>query len=172
MVSKLTSPPAQQEEKKPSAAAKPLTGNALVAPTCPTLPPAKQVEILTGAKPPAVSHDHQSCLQMLFAIAAYSHKDAKRLRAGVPKWYPSTQGTTESQWGQNAPRTSPTTSRCSLGSRALAEAEPAAEPGPHPKGKAFQGLSQTFFASSEQGCSPCRHHYLILSGSAGKGEEH
>lgn len=45
-------------KKKPLAAAKPLTSNALAAPTCPTLPPAKQAEILTGAKPPAVSHNH------------------------------------------------------------------------------------------------------------------
>lgn len=174
MVSKLTSPPAQQEakKKKPSATAKLLTGNALAAPTCPTLPPAKQGKILTGAKPPAVSHDHQSRSQMLFAITAYSHEDAKRPRVGVPEWYPSTQGTTETQRGQNPPGTSPATSQFCLCSRALAQAEPAAEPGPQPKGKAFHGSSQTFFASSERGCSPRRCHCLILSGAAGKGGEH
>ena len=87
---------------------------------------------------------------------------------GSPSGTPAPKGPLAPSGARNPPGTSPAASRCSLGSRAPAQAEPAAEPSPHPNRKAFQGSSPTFFASSEQGCSPRRCHCLILSGSAGR----
>lgn len=158
--------------KKPWAEAKLLTGNALAAPTCPTLPPAKQVETLTGAKPPAVSHVHQSPSQMLFAITAYRHGDAKRPQAGILERYPSTQGTTEPQRGQEPPRMSPPPPDALLA--AVPWHRQSRQPSPAPAGreKLSKDCLKLFFASSQWGCSPGRCHCLILSGSAGKGGEH
>lgn len=118
----------------------------------PRSPFAKHAEILTRAKPPAASHAHHS--RSLFAIATCSHEDAKRLREGVPERYPSTQGTT----------------RTCLPPDALLAAVPRHKQSQQlrPKGKAYQGSSQTFFASSERR----RHYRLILSGLAGRGGEH
>lgn len=135
--SKLTSPAAQKEDKKePWAAAKPQSSSALAAPTCPTLPAAKQVQTLTGAKPPAVSHDHWSCSQTLFAITAYSHKDAERPGQACPSGTlapmgplnPSRAGTP-----QAIPHCLSVLSwqPCPGRSRAGSHAQP------HPKGKAF-----------------------------------
>lgn len=137
--------------KKPWAEAKPLTGNALAAPTCPTLPPAKQVETLTGAKPPAVSHVHQSHSQALFAIPAYRHEDAKRPKAGILERYPSSQGTTEPQRGQEPPQDVPchllmlSWQPCPGTGRAGSRARPPLE------GKSFPRIVSNFFLHPHSG---------------------
>jgi len=158
--------------KKPSAAATPLTGNALAAPPCPALPPAKRAKALTGAKPPAVSHAHQSCSQTLLVIAADSHEDAKRPRAGVPEWYPGTQGTTGPQRGQEPPRDIPrclpmlSWQPCPGTSRASSRAQPPPEP------KSFSRVISDFFCILRAGVQPSQMSLSNPLWISGEGGEH